>query len=372
MAACLRSHSPCIINASSVTSARTSLALNCACIRSHIDKPRSSALAFERVARRAHRTARNSHLIIDPINKRRGANPDRFVSLKLEDRFAYPLSGAACLLANLFAFVTTTTEMNMNSLKALLFYSRSLFPLILIAAAVTSPALAQTARRNPAADYYNRGNDRQKERDLDGAIEDYTFAITFEPKFALAWNNRGVVRYLKGDFDEAIKDFGKAVELKPDYAEAWNNRGNARFDKGDPDGAIADFDKAIALNDHYAQAYHSRANARHAKKDLDGAISDYTRAIDLNERFALSWHNRGSARQEKGELREAVADFDQAIKLDPNRAITWAYRGLTLLMQGKGAEAERDFARCLELNPDLKATLSARINEVKQQRRAIQ
>ena len=135
----------------------------------------------------------------------------------------------------------------MISRNALLSCSRvlSLTSLILVVAASAWPALAQNSRSNSAADYYNRGNERQKEGDLDGAIEDYTFALTFEPKFAPAWNNRGVVRYLKGDLDEAIKDCGKAIELKPDYAEAWNNRGNARFDKGDPDGAIADFDQAL-------------------------------------------------------------------------------------------------------------------------------
>src|SRR5262245_54732674 len=107
---------------------------------------------------------------------------------------------------------------------------KSIFLSILIIGATSSFALAQqpkqdkNADRNPAADYYNRGNERHKEGDLDGAIEDYTFAISFDSKFARAWNNRGVIHYLKGDLDKAIADFGKAVELKPDYAEGWNNQ----------------------------------------------------------------------------------------------------------------------------------------------------
>ncbi|HEU0177713.1 MAG TPA: tetratricopeptide repeat protein, partial [Blastocatellia bacterium] len=130
---------------------------------------------------------------------------------------------------------------------------KSIFLLIPIVAATSGAAFGQkpsqdkNADRNPAADYYNRGNERQKSGDLDGAIEDYTFAITFDSKFAMAWNNRGVIHYLKGDLDKAIADCGKALELKPDYAEAWNHRGNARLDKGDLAGAVADFDRAISL-----------------------------------------------------------------------------------------------------------------------------
>ena len=62
--------------------------------------------------------------------------------------------------------------------------SNSIFLLILIVVTASFPALAQKGKqdqnaRDPAADYYNRGNERHKAGDLNGAIEDYTFAINF-------------------------------------------------------------------------------------------------------------------------------------------------------------------------------------------------
>src|SRR5262245_45514767 len=103
-------------------------------------------------------------------------------------------------------------------------YCVSIFSLILIVVAASFPALAQkgkqdqNADRDPAADYYNRGNERHKEGDLDGAIEDYTFAITYNSKFAMAWNNRGVIHYLKGDLDKAI-----SRTRSPIAARRWNS-----------------------------------------------------------------------------------------------------------------------------------------------------
>jgi tetratricopeptide (TPR) repeat protein len=115
----------------------------------------------------------------------------------------------------------------------------------------TNSASAGTARRRSAIDYYNRANQWQKENRLDQALEDYTFALTFDPSLAQAWNNRGVVHYLQGEYEAALRDYTKALELKPDYAEAWNNRGNARLDKGAHVEAIADFDQALKLGQRH-------------------------------------------------------------------------------------------------------------------------
>src|SRR5262245_30196895 len=116
-------------------------------------------------------------------------------------------------------------EMNMNPQRALLLCARAHFPsrfvfqslllflpfLIMVMAAINAPVQTWRTRKSTpetqrsrgvsAAEYYNRGNQRQKEGDLDGAIEDYTFALTFDSRYAMAWNNRGVLRYLKGNLD---------------------------------------------------------------------------------------------------------------------------------------------------------------------------
>ena len=63
---------------------------------------------------------------------------------------------------------------------------------------------AQSSRYRSATEYYNRGNERQQQGDVKGALEDYTIAITFDASFAPAWNNRGVVRFLNREAEAAI------------------------------------------------------------------------------------------------------------------------------------------------------------------------
>jgi tetratricopeptide (TPR) repeat protein len=99
--------------------------------------------------------------------------------------------------------------------------------------------LSQAQVRSAAA-YYNGGNERFKNGDLDGAIADYDAALIFEPRLARAYNMRGSARYSKGDLDGSIAEYTRAIEIDPHLALAHYNRGRARRDKGDLDGYIAD------------------------------------------------------------------------------------------------------------------------------------
>jgi len=84
-------------------------------------------------------------------------------------------------------------------------HRRHLFALIILLLAAASLCQAQTSRF--AASYFNRGNERYKKGDLDGAIADFDAALTFDPRWAPAYNMRGSARYNKGDLDSSIADY---------------------------------------------------------------------------------------------------------------------------------------------------------------------
>jgi tetratricopeptide (TPR) repeat protein len=69
--------------------------------------------------------------------------------------------------------------------------------LFLLISLLATASLAQAQTVRSAAAYYNRGNERYKKGDLDGAIADYDAALIFEPRLARAYNMRGSARYNK-------------------------------------------------------------------------------------------------------------------------------------------------------------------------------
>ena len=71
------------------------------------------------------------------------------------------------------------------------------------------------------AGYYQRGWFKDYSGDIEGALEDYTMAITLQPNVAYAYLNRGVLYRLKGENAKAESDFKQVVRLDsiPDEAE---------------------------------------------------------------------------------------------------------------------------------------------------------
>jgi tetratricopeptide (TPR) repeat protein len=132
--------------------------------------------------------------------------------------------------------------------------------------------------------------------------------------------NRGIEKGKSGDLDGAIADFNRAIELNPKDDAPYYNRAQAKGLKKDTAGAIADYTRAIELGSTNPAAYNNRGNARAENNDRDGAIADYTRAIELKPNYARAYYNRAMVNKEKGDATGAAADFKTAEKLDPELA----------------------------------------------------
>jgi tetratricopeptide (TPR) repeat protein len=106
-------------------------------------------------------------------------------------------------------------------------------------------SLAQNPKT--AEEYNNRGLNRQTSGDIDGAIADYTKALSLKSipvVMATLYNNRANAFMAKSDFASAIADYGSAIQLQPANFENYYNRGIALYNKRDLDAALADFTKA--------------------------------------------------------------------------------------------------------------------------------
>ena len=132
--------------------------------------------------------------------------------------------------------------------------------------------------------------------------------------------NRGIEKAKNGDLDGAMADFDRAIELNPKDDAPYYNRAQAKRLKKDAAGAIADYTRAVELGSQNPAAYNNRGNARAENNDRDGAIADYTHAIELKPDYARAYYNRAVAKQEKGDAIGAKADFNTAGKLDPKLA----------------------------------------------------
>lgn len=132
------------------------------------------------------------------------------------------------------------------------------------------------------------------------------------------WMRLGNLKLRNGDYDGAIADFSRAISFEPSNSGYYLIRANAKERKRDYAGATADYTRAIEFaREDKDVIYIVRAEAREQAGDLDGAIADYTRAIGINPKFADAYHGRGLAKRKKGDASGAAADLARARQLTP-------------------------------------------------------
>jgi tetratricopeptide (TPR) repeat protein len=213
--------------------------------------------------------------------------------------------------------------------------------------AESSPPPSSPAEEDSGGELVNRGIEKAKNGDLDGAIADFNRAIEIDPKDDAPYFNRAQAKWLKKDTAGAIADYTRAIELGSTNPAAYNNRGNARAEKNDRDGAIADYTRAIELKPDYARAYYNRATVKKDKGDKKGAEADFKTAKKLDPELAREKSaadsksnrlspspappaakgssadlvNRGIEKAKKGDLNAALLDFYRAIERDPKNAV---------------------------------------------------
>ena len=109
--------------------------------------------------------------------------------------------------------------------------------------------------------YYHRGNARIKLNDFQGAIDDYTKAISLNPQHASFYKNRASAKNELGDYQGAIPDFDKAIEINSNNQTtrtSYKYRGVSKELVGDAKGACADWKEASSLGDKHAAEWVSK------------------------------------------------------------------------------------------------------------------
>lgn len=181
---------------------------------------------------------------------------------------------------------------------------------------------------------FKRGRIRHDEKDYDGAIKDYSVAITVDPGFADALNNRGGTHAAMKNLVAAIDDFTKALDINRRHVGALVNRGVAWKHQGNADLAIADFNEALTLVPDCAAVYVNLGNAHRAKRDLKSALADFDHAIAIDPHMGIAYVDRSLARLDNKDPDGAIADCDRALAEDPHFEGAYVNRSSAYLRKG--------------------------------------
>jgi len=197
--------------------------------------------------------------------------------------------------------------------------------------------------------YKESGKKKSANGDQQGAIDDYTKAIYFNPNYDTAYHNKGVVKAAIGDYNGAISDYNKAIEINPQLKFSFFSRGNVKVKLKDNIGAMYDFSKAIELDSNYINPYINRGVLKSKMGDYNGELSDYRLAIKKCEPNADLYNNLGRALYDLERFKESAEAYGEGIKHFPKDYRLYYGRGLARQRTGDKRGACEDWMKSSEL-----------------------
>jgi tetratricopeptide (TPR) repeat protein len=206
-----------------------------------------------------------------------------------------------------------------------------------------------TGNTGPVFAFLNRGLYKKNNKDLQGAIDDYTRAIELKPDFAEAFNNRGEAYFYLRKYENAISDYSRAISLKPGNAGGYYNRGLAYENNDQFEEAVKDYSRAIELDPDISTAYYNRGLVYMNQKVFDKAIEDFSHVIKIDPANTDAYYNRGFSYCRSGLFEKAIADLSKAIELKPDHASAYNNRGGAYFSLGMTEQACLDFQKAKEL-----------------------
>ena len=102
--------------------------------------------------------------------------------------------------------------------------------------------------------YKLRGDIKQRQLDMHGALMDYVKAEKVEPDNPRLYVSRSAVHITEERVKEAMRDIDKALDLDDTDPDAWYNRACANYIGRNNEGALRDLEKSLELRPDNADA----------------------------------------------------------------------------------------------------------------------
>jgi tetratricopeptide (TPR) repeat protein len=151
------------------------------------------------------------------------------------------------------------------------------------------------------------------------SLKKYSNEIINNPSDSNAYRNRGAIKFNAGDYQGAFDDISKAIYFNPMDSLAYCFRAlilqNPNWNI-DETKALEDLTTAIIINPDIAFYYLERAELKHSLRDFQGVLEDCTIALSIDNSLARAYIFRGWAKENLYGLKyEENEDIHQYEKL---------------------------------------------------------
>jgi tetratricopeptide (TPR) repeat protein len=215
--------------------------------------------------------------------------------------------------------------------------------------AMANADTALRMRKDLAAAYKLRGDIKQRQANLHGALVDYAKAEKYDPNDARLYISRSALHITEGRTRDALSDLDKAIDLDPTDPDAWYNRACALYMEQDNAAALEDLHKALQLNKEDANSLLLRGVIKgEMSRDSDG-LADVEEAMRLKPGIVNGTISYAVLLHGAGRYEEAIEKFTEVINGGTELAEAHYFRADSWYNLGDKEKACADYRASAEL-----------------------
>ena len=153
------------------------------------------------------------------------------------------------------------------------------------------------------------------QEDFEKALLDMNEAIRLHPQESQYYVIRAQINYSLDNLDGALDDYSYAIDHDSRNMIAYYNRAVLRTEINDVNRAIEDFSMVLKLNPLDYRTLYNRAILYKNIHDFDNALADITKVIEVLPDFPVAHFVRSEIYKEMGQERKANQEYDKSIAM---------------------------------------------------------
>lgn len=161
-----------------------------------------------------------------------------------------------------------------------------------------------------------RGDIKQRQGDLHGALTDYVKAEKLDATDPRLFISRSAVHITEGHLKEAMRDLDRALDLDKTDPDAWYNRACANYLGQNNDGALRDLERTLQLRPENADALFLRGVVKGELYKEEAGIADIQEALRLKPTIGGGLMSLAVLLFEDKQYDKAIEKFSEVIALD--------------------------------------------------------
>ncbi|MFN2340238.1 MAG: tetratricopeptide repeat protein [Halanaerobium sp.] len=169
-----------------------------------------------------------------------------------------------------------------------------------------------------AADYLNLAKIKEKQDDLNQAVEYYESALELNGSQSSLYLNLGNLYQELNNYNSAVAVFNQGIKHKKDFAPYYIGLGESHIALENYDEAQTALERAIEINSNSYSGYYLLAKVAKEKGNLNEALNFYSQSLKYNPDYVEAYLAEGRIHLEREEYYRAISRFSLAVEKNPD------------------------------------------------------